>query len=109
MIDAAVQSVSRVEERGRELDLPLSVGFGCHIGRVLYGNIGTQSRLDFTVMGPAVKLTSRLESKCKALGAQQTVSSDVAEGHREKLQSFGTHSVKGVAEPVEIWGVPVNG
>ena len=108
MIESATQSVHRVEARGKELDLPLSVGFGCHIGRVLYGNIGTQNRLDFTVMGPAVNLTSRLESMCKSLGAQLTVSNAVAAAHKDKLQSFGVHSVKGVSEPVEIWGVPVN-
>lgn len=109
MIDSALQAVLRVEEHGREQALPLSVGFGCHIGEVLYGNIGTQSRLDFTVMGPAVNLTSRLESMCKSLGAQLTVSSVVAEANIKRLDSFGRHSVKGIAEPVEIWGVPVNG
>ena len=109
MIQSALQSVIKVEALGRQLGIPLSVGFGCHLGSVLYGNIGTESRLDFTVMGPAVNLTSRLESMCKSLGAQLTVSKDVAQCYGECLQSFGVHAVKGVAEPVEIWGVPVNG
>ncbi len=109
MIQSALQSVIKVEELGRQLNLPLSVGFGCHLGSVLYGNIGTETRLDFTVMGPAVNLTSRLESMCKSLGTQLTVSKDVAQSYGEYLQSFGVHSVKGVAEPVEIWGIPVNG
>ena len=109
MIQSALQSVLRVEALGRQLGIPLSVGFGCHLGTVLYGNIGTESRLDFTVMGPAVNLTSRLESMCKSLGAQLTVSREVAQSYSEHLQSFGLHSVKGVAEPVEIWGVPMNG
>ena len=108
MIQSALQSVLKVEALGRQLGIPLSVGFGCHLGTVLYGNIGTESRLDFTVMGPAVNLTSRLESMCKSLGAQLTVSREVAQSYSEHLQSFGLHSVKGVAEPVEIWGVPVN-
>ena len=108
MIHSALDSVTRVESHGESLGLPLSVGFGCHIGEVLYGNIGTKTRLDFTVMGPAVNLTSRLESMCKSLGAQLTVSTTVADGNREQLQSFGLHSVKGISEPVEIWGVPVN-
>ncbi len=108
MVDSALSAVRRVEAHGRTLDLPLSVGFGCHIGQVLYGNIGTQSRLDFTVMGPAVNLTSRLESMCKSLGAQLTVSSVVADNYGRSLTSFGAHSVKGIAEPVEIFGVPVN-
>ena len=46
---------------------------------------------------------------CKSLGAQLTVSKIVAQSYKADLHSFGVHSVKGVSEPVEIWGVPVNG
>ena len=46
---------------------------------------------------------------CKSLGAQLTVSKIVAQSYNNAdLHSFGVHSVKGVSEPVEIWGVPVN-
>jgi adenylate cyclase len=108
MIECALNAIRTVEDLGREINLPLSVGFGCHIGEVLYGNIGTETRLDFTVMGPAVNLTSRLESMCKSLGAQLTVSTLVAEGNQEKLTSFGFHKMKGIKEEVEVWGIPVN-
>ena len=108
MIEGALRAVQRVEEHGRKLALPLTVGFGGHIGHVLYGNIGTNDRLDFTVMGPAVNLTSRLESMCTRLGTQLTISSIVAQGNQDILESFGTHPIKGVAEPVEIWGVRIN-
>ena len=105
MIDGALRAVRRVEEYGRQLELPLCVGFGCHIGHVLYGNIGTNDRLDFTVMGPAVNLTSRLESMCKEIGTQLTVSWVVAKENTELLESFGEHKIKGVVNPVDIWGV----
>ena len=108
MIECALKAILDVETLGREMNLPLSVGFGCHIGEVLYGNIGTENRLDFTVMGPSVNLTSRLEDMCKSLGAQLIVSPSVAAGNREKLISFGLHKMKGINEEVEIWGVPVN-
>ena len=108
MINGALHAVQRVEAHGRTLGLPLSVGFGCHIGDVLYGNIGTHDRLDFTVMGPAVNLTSRLESMCKELGAQLTVSSVVSEGNQDLLESFGPYHLKGIAKPVTIWGVRAN-
>ena len=38
MIECALNAVHKLN-LGREMDLPLSVGFGCHIGEVLYGNI----------------------------------------------------------------------
>ena len=40
-------------------------GLALHVGDVMYGNIGGSTRLDFTVIGPAVNLTSRIESMCK--------------------------------------------
>lgn len=57
---------------------PLAVGVGVHLGSVLYGNIGSEARHDFTVMGPAVNLASRLESLSKQLGATVVASADFA-------------------------------
>ena len=61
MVETVRTAVEGVAALGRQLNLPLAVGFGGHIGDVLYGNIGTEERLDFTVMGPSVNLASRLE------------------------------------------------
>ena len=47
---------------------PLQFGLALHVGEVEYGNIGTRQRLDFTVIGPAVNMASRLESLTKDLG-----------------------------------------
>ena len=79
LITTARRAVAAVEALGNELKLPLSVGFGVHIGEVVYGNIGTRKRLDFTVMGPAVNLPSRLESLCKPLRASLATSPEVAQ------------------------------
>ena len=46
---------------------PLEFGVGCNYGDVMYGNIGSQKRLDFTVIGPAVIIAARLETLSKAL------------------------------------------
>src|SRR5450631_3256747 len=46
---------------------PLKIVIALHVGQVLYGNIGAADRLDFTVIGPAVNLVSRLEAVGKSL------------------------------------------
>ena len=48
---------------------PLPFGMALHLGDMLWGNIGTADRLDFTAIGPAVNLVSRLEGLCRPLAA----------------------------------------
>ncbi|MEQ8695234.1 MAG: adenylate/guanylate cyclase domain-containing protein [Bauldia litoralis] len=78
-------------------------GAALHIGEVMYGNIGTTGRLDFTVIGPAVNLAARIESLTKEVASPVLVSADFAAASDRPLQSLGKHMVKGVAAPVEIF------
>jgi adenylate cyclase len=104
MLDLARRSHTLVKALGQELALPLAVGFGGHIGKVVYGNVGTSSRLDFTIMGPAVNLAARLEAQCSTLGAFYLVSQQ-ALPVSDALISFGERALKGIDEPVPVWGV----
>src|SRR5262249_34163442 len=63
--------------RRAQQSLPrIDYGLALHLGDVIYGNIGSNTRLDFTVIGPAVNLTARIESLCRQLGRQLLLSSD---------------------------------
>ena len=59
--------------------LELSFGMGMHFGEVLYGNIGSKTRLDFTVLGQAVNLAARIEGLCSKHDLPILFSQDVAD------------------------------
>lgn len=87
----------------------LELGLSVHLGRVAYGNIGGPRRLDFTVIGAAVNLASRLEGMCRTL-SHPMVMSDAAACHLRDapLVYTGRHGLKGIPEPVGIWGAPLS-
>ncbi|QQO23878.1 adenylate/guanylate cyclase domain-containing protein [Bradyrhizobium diazoefficiens] len=84
---------------------PLNYGIGVHVGDVMYGNIGSASRLDFTVIGPAVNMASRLEALTKQLGRTVLLSRDFAElvERNFELEHVGKHEVRGFSEPIELF------
>jgi adenylate cyclase len=84
---------------------PLNYGIGVHVGDVMYGNIGSQTRLDFTVIGPAVNMASRLEALTKQLGKPVLLSGAFAEFVKNDfdLESVGEHRVRGFNDPIELF------
>lgn len=81
----------------------IDYGLALHVGDVMYGNIGSDTRLDFTVIGPAVNLTARIESMCRQLGRQLLLSADFVDAGRISAQSLGAFSLKGVGADQEIF------
>ncbi|MBZ6077094.1 adenylate/guanylate cyclase domain-containing protein [Microvirga puerhi] len=79
--------------------MPLSLDIALHSGDVFYGNIGAGSRLDFTVIGPAVNEVSRMEALCGALDCALIMSATVAAASPLPVRSLGPHRLRGV--PVE--------
>lgn len=84
---------------------PLNYGIGVHVGDVMYGNIGSTTRLDFTVIGPAVNMASRLEALTKQIGKPVLLSRDFAElvMPEFELERIGQHAVRGFSEPIELF------
>ena len=101
-LDAARHSLARLEALNRKREHPLRFGIGLHMGDVLYGNIGTASRLEFTVIGAAANEAARIEALCKTLGVPFVLSGRVA-AHVPGCRSLGRHALRGVAEPVEVF------
>ena len=106
-LDAAVQAVAAARGLMHDPSLvdepPLEIVVALHIGTAIYGNIGAADRLDFTVIGPAVNLVSRIEAVAKALDQPIVVSDDFARAYGGPLQPLGRHELRGLATPHDLF------
>lgn len=102
---AAGEAMARMDRLNAGRERPLRFGIGLHLGDVLYGNVGTPSRIEFTVIGAAANEAARIEALCKELGAPLLVSGAVAQHLSGGLRSLGRHRLRGVGESVELFTV----
>ena len=110
-LDAAVEAMAgldRLNAARQEAGKPIAaVDLALHLGEVLYGNVGAVDRLDFTVIGPAVNEVARIETLCEPLGRKVLISAELAAvvGDSRRLEPLGYHTLRGVREPREIYGL----
>jgi adenylate cyclase len=89
---AAINSERAAQGRPR-----LEAGIALHRGEVMYGNVGTQGRLDMTVIGPAANEVTRLESLCKLLAIPVLLSDRFNSVATEPLDYVGEFALPGLA------------
>jgi adenylate cyclase len=90
---------------GRADGPALRQGMALHLGEVLYGNIGSAGRLDFTAIGPAVNLTARLETLARDLGRDLVLSAAFAAHSTAALERLGTFELKGFRDPQGVFAL----
>ena len=82
----------------------LRFGIGLHLGDMTYGNIGTPTRIEFTVIGAAANEAARIESLCKVLEVPLLASAAVTQ-HLPQVpwRPLGRHALRGVGHEVELF------
>ncbi len=113
---AALSAVPLLQSRMQELNIRRQAAgqrvanytLALHSGEILYGNIGAETRLDFTVIGPAVNQASRIAGMHRSLGQRILISDDVARAAQpcgQELVSVGRYMLRGVNEPKELFTI----
>ena len=92
------------QQRAGEGKLPVNIGIGLNTDRVVSGNIGSQKRMDFTIIGDGVNLAARLESACKQYGAKLLISEFTFQKLRGtyRTREIDLAVVKGKTKPVAV-------
>lgn len=101
---AANHAIETLNQQREQAKIPLlKHGIALHVGEVQYGNIGAHNRLDFTIIGSAVNLASRIESLCGKLEKEILLSEAFATNLPEETWEMGQYSLKGIAIPQKIF------
>jgi adenylate cyclase len=115
--EAALEMLHRVDTLNRQREqkasengqrfIPIKVGVGINTGRCVVGNMGSDLRFNYSVLGDPVNLASRLEGQSKNYGVPIIIGSKTASGLREKFAvlELDCITVKGKTEPESVFTV----
>ncbi|HVH80236.1 MAG TPA: adenylate/guanylate cyclase domain-containing protein [Stellaceae bacterium] len=105
---AATEGLAALAERNRrQPSNPLQAGVALHYGTVSYGNIGSGNRLDFTVIGPDVNLTARIERLCRELDRSLITSEAFAQTVDRPLWEIGHFELRGFSKMQRLFELPL--
>jgi adenylate cyclase len=110
-VESALEMVQRLKELNEELEseglMPIKIGIGINTGEVVVGNMGSNNRFDYSILGDAANLASRLEGQSKGYGVTIILGEETAEAVQHELFSveLDNIAVKGKKDAVRIFTV----
>ena len=105
VVQAAIDIQEGIAELNKTLSTPVAVGVGVQSGSAVIGNMGSETRFDYSAIGDPVNTAARLESATKEVGVDILIGHNTAKFCKLVLKSLKPISVKGKSEPLKIWTV----
>ena len=110
-VESALGMVDRLKELNNELEseglMPINIGIGINTGEVVVGNMGSNNRFDYSILGDAANLASRLEGQSKGYGVTIILGEETAHAVEEELYcvELDKIAVKGKEDAIRIFTV----
>jgi adenylate cyclase len=101
--EAAIKAALQIKHEMQAAQLGIDIGIGINAGQAVLGNMGSETRFDYTAIGDAVNTAARLESATKEAGVDLLIGESTAQAVDYELQSLKPIKVKGKAKPLKIY------
>ena len=101
----AIKTALQIKHDMKAAKLGIEIGIGLNSGQAVVGNMGSDSRFDYTAIGDAVNTAARLESATKEVGVDILIGQETAKNCKLMLKSLKPIKVKGKKDPLKIWTI----
>jgi len=101
--DKAIMAARKIQEDMKEADLGIEIGIGINTGEAVIGNMGSDTRFDYSAIGDCVNTAARLESATKDVGVDILIGENSAQNTKFELKSLKPIKVKGKSKYLKIY------
>tara|TARA_S200002703_G_scaffold2629_1_gene4060 strand:- start:554 stop:2290 length:1737 start_codon:yes stop_codon:yes gene_type:complete len=102
----AILAALEIKTKMKESNLDIDIGIGVNTGDAVIGNMGSDTRFDYTAIGDAVNLAARLESSCKTVGKDLVIGEETIKNYNGTMyQKLDSIHVKGKEKPINIYTI----
>ena len=101
--NVAILCAKQIQEKIQQANLGVEIGIGVNTGYAVVGNMGSETRFDYTAIGDAVNLAARLESSTKEVGRDIVIGYDTVKNCNIYVDKLKDIFVKGKEKPIQIY------